>query len=101
MEIKVISTEGTTRVQVIGRVDTTTAADFQQQMEEIFAEHPQDLFIDCTELTFLSSAGLRAFFILAKKAQAAKVSIFLKHVGDNVREVLRISGFDSFFRLEE
>lgn len=101
MEIKVLDTEQTTKVQVVGRVDTTTAGDFQQQMEEIFAAHQQDLVIDCSQLTFLSSAGLRAFFILAKKAQAAKVDIVLQQVGDNVLEVLKISGFDGFFKIEK
>ena len=99
MEIKLISTDKPTTVNVIGRVDTVTAPDFQKQMEAIFAEHPQDLLLNCAELSFLSSAGLRALFVLARKAKAGNANITLKTVAPNVREVLKISGFDSFFQI--
>lgn len=99
MEIKIISTEAPTTVAVIGRVDTITAPDFQKQMEDIFAQNSQDLLLDCSELVFLSSAGLRALFVLARKAKASNATITLKSVAPNVREVLKISGFDSFFRI--
>lgn len=99
MEVKVLDTNKPTQVAVSGRVDTTTAAAFQKQMEAILAEHPQDLVLDCTELSFLSSAGLRAFFILVRKAKALKANITLKALAPNVREVLKISGFDSFFQI--
>lgn len=99
MEIKITDTNKPTQVAVIGRVDTVTSADFQKQMEAVFAEHPQDLVLNCAELSFLSSAGLRALFVLARKAKAAKASITLQAVAPNVREVLKISGFDSFFKI--
>ncbi len=99
MEIKLISTEKPTTVAIIGRVDTVTAPDFQKQMEEIFARNSQDMLLDCAELSFLSSAGLRAFFMLARKAKASQAVIKLKSVAPNVREVLKISGFDSFFTI--
>lgn len=99
MEIKVLSTDKPTTVAVVGRVDTVTAPDFQKQMEAIFTEHPQDLLLNCAELDFLSSAGLRALFVLARKAKASKAEITLQSVAPNVREVLKISGFDNFFKI--
>lgn len=101
MEIKIISTDKPTTIAVIGRIDTVTAPDFQKQMEAVFEEHQQDLLLDCAELSFLSSAGLRALFMLARKSQAAKTSVTLQTVAPNVRDVLKISGFDNFFNIIE
>ncbi len=98
MEIKILSTDKPTTVAIIGRIDTVTASDFQMQMEAILAKHPQDLLMNCTELSFLSSAGLRALFMLTRNAQTAKVSITLQGVIPIIREVLKISGFDNFFK---
>lgn len=97
VEIKLISTEKPTTVAIIGRVDTVTAPDFQNKLESIIARYPQDLLLDCSELGFLSSAGLRVLFLLARKAKAAHANVTLQSVAPNVREVLKISGFDTFF----
>lgn len=99
MEITLVSSDIENKIKVVGRVDTITAGSFQEQMEKIFDEKPQNLELDCSELSFLSSAGLRALFILSKKVQTAKKTITLKSVNDNVKEVLKISGFISFFKV--
>ena len=99
MEITLMSSDIENKIKVVGRIDTVTAGSFQEQMEKIFTEKPQNIELDCSELSFLSSAGLRSLFILSKKVQTAKKTITLKSVNDNVREVLKISGFISFFKI--
>ena len=99
MNIEMINTEGQTEMKVMGRVDTVTSPAFLEQMSEIMEKYPQNVLVDCEELTFLSSAGLRAFFVLVKKAKAEKAEISLKNLNENVREVFQISGFDSFLNI--
>lgn len=101
MDIQILSTDNPTMVKVSGRVDTLTSPDFQKQVEEILTAHPQDIELDCTELEFLSSAGLRAFFVLTKKAKAVGAQITLKALNSTVREVFAISGFDTFLNIIE
>lgn len=99
MEVKLLDNNNPTQVAVIGRVDTVTAPEFQTQMETILTDYPQDIVLDCAELNFLSSAGLRALFVVARKAKALSATVTLRSVATNVREVLKISGFDSFFNV--
>ena len=101
MEIQTISTDNITKIKVVGRVDTLTSPDFQAQVEKLLQENPQNLEIDCSELVFLSSAGLRAFFVLMKKAKAVGAEITLMSLTTTVREVFAVSGFDQFLNIVE
>lgn len=96
MEETIISTDGVSIIKLTGRIDALSCGDFQKKTTEILDAYPQDIRFDCSGMTFLSSAGLRAFFIIVKKAKALKVKIILEKAQKNVREVLEISGFDRF-----
>ena len=76
-------------VLVDGRLDTTTARDFEAEMEANLAD-VSALTIDCEKLAYVSSAGLRVLLKLQKKMPNAMKLI---HVGELVMEVFEITGF--------
>ena len=49
--------------------------------------------VDCGELNYISSAGLRVFLIAIRKTSAAGGGLALCRVPDHINEVLEISGF--------
>lgn len=100
MEVKLISSSPLV-VAISGRVDTVTAEDFQAQAEKIMDANKADVVFDCKDLSYVSSSGLRALLILARKGRAAGATITLKGLSESVLEVLEVSGFDSFFEIEE
>ena len=64
-------------------------------LEQAIDRLPPDvtkLIIDCSELDYVSSSGLRAF-LLAHKKMSGKEGLVLKGVNDDVRDILDISGF--------
>lgn len=87
--------------KISGRIDTVTADDFHKKADAILTNNPGDITFDCTELAYVSSSGLRALLLLARKAKAAGAAITLKGLSESVQEVMEISGFDSFFEIEE
>ncbi len=99
--MNVVVTKETDRVivEVIGRVDTTTAPEFQKLVTEVMTEKPKQLLLDCAQLEYISSAGLRALLIIAKTAKAAGINVRLCALTDFVVDVLATSGFDSFFEI--
>jgi anti-anti-sigma factor len=51
----------------------------------------RDVVVDCSQLTFLDSSGIRAIFQLASRAERGVV---LRDPSDNVRRVLSVAGVD-------
>ncbi len=85
-------------VYVDGRIDTLTASDFEKQLIELINNN-KDVIIECSKIEYISSAGLRSLLVLEKLAVVKKINIVLCRLPELVREVLEISGFDSFFEV--
>ncbi len=52
------------------------------------------VLIDCEELRFISSAGLRAVLMTAKMLMNRNARFALCSLSEPIRDVFRISGFD-------
>ncbi|MBQ0107744.1 MAG: STAS domain-containing protein [Phascolarctobacterium sp.] len=100
MNVKVTKEAERTIAEIMGRVDTTTAPEFQKLITDVMLEKPKRLILDCAQLEYISSAGLRALLIIAKTAKAAGINVNLCALTDFVVDVLATSGFDSFFEIK-
>ena len=56
--------------------------------------------IDCTELEYISSSGLRVLLSILKQAKTVGSRVVLKNVNEVIREVLDLTGFITLFELE-
>lgn len=82
-----------------GRLDGTTAAAFEQTLLARLDPAPERLVLDLAELEYVSSAGLRAILVAAKRAKAAGCALAVCRARDHIREVFEVSGFGSVLRL--
>jgi len=57
------------------------------------------LTIDFTNLTYISSTGLRVLIATAKKLEPENIPLVIK-VNDTIKEILKISGFDKLLNIE-
>lgn len=77
-----------------GRLDYDAAAGFQNSLEQTIAtQKPRGMIIDCTALSYVSSAGLRSFLVGARAAKAAGTPFVVCSLSQSVREVFSVSGF--------
>ena len=82
-----------------GRVDTLTAPNLLALYERIKAEHTlRAVAIDCGELAYISSAGLRVLLIMKK---GSPDGVRLTGINETVREILAQTGFDSILDIAE
>ena len=82
-----------------GRVDTLTAPNMLSLFERVTAEHMINAVeIDCSELEYISSAGLRVLLIMKKEC---KSGVKLSGINQVVREILEQTGFDSILDVSE
>lgn len=99
MEVKITNEAEKTLVKLIGRVDTTNAEKFQADLSQ-FMIGQQNIEIDCSELDYTSSQGLRVFLILQKSIVANGGKMVLKNMKPQVKEVFDITGFSSIIKIE-
>ncbi len=99
MEIKVKKLNDYTVVDIIGRVDTMTAGDFEHNMAEVLDGGVSKLVLDCSELDYISSSGLRVFLVAQKKMMATGGTLKLCCLKPEIKEIFDISGFSSIFSI--
>jgi len=97
-----IITEKTAEVLVIhpeGRLDTMTAGEFEKEVTPLIQQSEQNVLIDFEKLDYISSAGLRSVLILAKEIKKKGKSLALCCLNETIKEVFRISGFDTIISI--
>lgn len=82
-----------------GRVDSTNAEQFQKDIAPLMEGDNPDIDIDCTELTYTSSQGLRVFLLLQKSVVARKGKMVLRNMNPRVKEVFDITGFSNIITI--
>ena len=98
MEINKVIEDKCATVALSGRLDTLSS----QQHEEVLRELPAEitkLVIDLKDLEYVSSAGLRVF-LNAQKSMMEKGEMCLRHVNEEIMEVLDMTGFTQILTIE-
>ena len=83
-------------VSINGRLDTTTAPQFEEFIVENISKM-KTLTLDCAGLEYLSSAGLR---VLLSAQKRLKDGMKLKNVCELVMEVFEMTGFVDILVIE-
>ena len=80
-----------------GSLDTSAAASTEQAMNPLNDVEGKDIIIDCTDLIYISSAGLRIFLGILQNAEEKGGQVYIKGINDNVRSIFQITGFNNIF----
>jgi anti-anti-sigma factor len=82
-----------------GRLDTTTASKFQEQLIPE-AGVGKYIRLDFKQLTYISSAGLRVLLLGEKSARSKGGKITLVNVAPEIRDIFEMTGFSSVLTIE-
>ncbi|MGA9533809.1 MAG: STAS domain-containing protein [Anaerolineales bacterium] len=96
MEINTTEYKRVTVIEVSGRVDSSTANEFDEAVIGIIEAGQKNLIIDMAAVEFLSSAGLRTL-VSARKAVQPSGVIVLAQPSKRVTDTLEIAGLDVLF----
>ena len=83
---------------MIGRLDTTTAPQLEAVIDDCIAGI-EEFVLDCSELEYVSSAGLRVI-LKTQKQMNMQGNMKLIHVNDSIMEVFDITGFSDILTIE-
>ena len=99
MDITIVKQEEKTFVTLDGRIDSTNAEQFQQDISPLMEGDNPDIDIDCTGMNYTSSQGLRIFLMLQKSVIARKGKMVMRNMNPMVKEVFDITGFTNIITI--
>lgn len=84
-----------------GELDTAASRLVEQEIAPVYSHDDCNIIIDCKDLTYISSSGLRILLSLYKLTRRSGRKAILTHINDAVRDVFVLSGFMQLFTVED
>ncbi len=92
-----VKAEGNIAIAIIsGEIDSKTAPQAQEELLPVTGQYNK-LIMDMSNVTFLSSAGLRTLLLLYRQTTAKNGKIVLVGLTDEIRDTMSMTGFLKFF----
>lgn len=82
---------------VSGRLDTPAAVKAQQEIIPLLENADKAITLDCKDLEYISSSGLRLFLTIRKESSAKGGSIIIENINEDIRKVFMMTGFFNLF----
>jgi len=79
-------------VSIEGRLDKISSPTLEEELKPE-VEKNKDIVIDCANLEYISSAGLRILVACEKQLKAKSKSLQLINVNEDVMTILQVTGF--------
>lgn len=84
-------------VTLKGELDTAAAVEAERALKPLYNNDGRDIVIDCTELEYIASSGLRILISILKGAKAKGSKVTIRNMNDDIRNVFRLTGFINLF----
>ncbi|MCR5759584.1 MAG: STAS domain-containing protein [Bacteroidales bacterium] len=100
MEVKITREDGEVTALLIGRLDTPASLEIAPQMNALAEDAGGTIILDCTELEYISSSGLRIFITLRKAAASKGGKVIVRGISNEIRSVFMMTGFLNLFEIQ-
>ncbi len=98
MKLKINKEDGKLTISIDGRLDTSTAPELENCINENIAG-VKELIFDLKDLVYTASAGLRVF-LKAKKNMNSRGEMKIVNTSEDVMEVFDLTGFAEIMNIE-
>ena len=99
MDVKISKEGAKSLVTLVGRLDTTNAEQFREDIASLMEDPQPDFELDCADMDYTSSQGLRMFLMLQKTVTSKGGSMVMKNMKPQVKEVFDITGFSNIIKI--
>lgn len=99
MDIATTYEGSTATVAVEGYLNTNTSGELEQELARV-VQKTHDVVLNFAQLEYLSSTGLRVLVAAQKQVTAARGTMRIVNLTDDVREVFEITGLVDVLNVE-
>ena len=85
-------------VTVVGRVDSSNANELDTTLTQLISDGHKKLVLELTEITYMSSAGLRAIVSALRAAKKKRGNVRIAAPSERVAEVFELAGLNPLFQ---
>ena len=101
MEVNLIEKDNVITAQLVGRLDTAVSQEVATALQPMIDQAEKTLVLDCKELSYISSSGLRIFLTVRKAAAAKGGKVIVRDINNEIRQVFMMTGFLNLFEIQE
>ena len=98
---KILKEDGKTIIKTGSRIDTMNADEFEKNIQPALQEDGIDLVMDCSELTYMASSGLRVIQKTMRTVMMKRGEFKIVNVNPEIYKVLQMTGFTKFMTVEQ
>ena len=88
-------------VTLEGELDTAAAVEVANILQPLYTSNGRDIVIDCTNLEYIASSGLRILISILKGAKTSGSKVIMRNMNDDIKTVFKLTGFINLFEFEE
>lgn len=100
MEVVIEKQNDVVTVFLKGRLDTLASQEVAQQLEGLAEDASGTIIMDCTDMSYISSSGLRIFLTLRKAASEKGGKVIVRGISNDIRSVFMMTGFLNLFEIQ-
>jgi len=100
MNARIEEIDGKYLATLEGEMDTAAALEAEEVLKPIYNSEGKDVIIDCTNLEYIASSGLRILLSILKGAKANGSKVVMRGMNDDIKNVFKLTGFISIFDFE-
>ena len=97
MITKIDENDGVMTVYLEGRMDTSASSEVEAEVKPVYSTECKEIIIDCSQLNYIASSGLRLFLNMLLDTQPQGKHITVRGMSDALREVFDMTGFSNLF----
>ena len=71
----------------------------QEEIVPLLKNADKVITLDCTNLEYISSSGLRLLLTIRKEASAKGGKVIVEHINDEIKKVFMMTGFYNLFEI--
>ena len=98
---QIIKEDGKTIIKTAARIDTMNASQFEQDIQPALADGGVEIVMDCSDLTYMASSGLRVIQKTMRTVMQHKGEFKMVNVNPEIYKVLAMTGFTKFMKVEK
>jgi anti-anti-sigma factor len=100
MNTRIEEIDGKYIATLVGEMDTAAATEAEAVLKPLYTSNGKDVVIECQDLEYIASSGLRILLSILKGAKACGSKVVMRHVNDDIKNVFRLTGFINIFEFE-
>lgn len=88
-------------IKIMGELDASSSVAADQAIEDAICQSPEIIIIDCSELIYVSSAGLGVFLAAYQACQQKNIAFIFVGVQAKIRNIFSILGLDKVLTISD